>query len=491
MTERPNAGSTRRPRRNRTLFAPEEAVHLSELSLPAGGYKAFSAGQRIAMVHWAGVTHGDLHEQHMLFNPFTGTTFVHDFGAGRLGDVEPDRMFQDLVTVRLTMSESWTRGFLAGYVKSSCMVIDPKYPGYTDALLARAGGRIMSVAKPAEPVLTDADCTALLAPALDLSSGFPRLTTDLPDDVVSPDDLAIVRCALLMAGVGGSARMLPESPLPGTVGLLLDTLATYKRDEHEPDLLFPGLAAWRWIHPYMDEPAVLRCMAGMIDVCDWLALRLDCLGTPSRPALINSVRAAQLSLMLLQHPSWPVSELEAQELKITSRHRHLSWYAPMLKTDPGDERYTQTVTYLMSRLTLYRKMFSEPSPATGKTSGRLWSANWRGLSLSRTALRNVLSALRSGTFAREPKMGAAQDVYMLSTHYTRAAHDNLTAAMAMQEPSDISVALVEDMEVAAEISEMSSIESTDLVGLAWSKRISDKSGDDFDKMVVRGINPDY
>ncbi|MFF0739167.1 hypothetical protein ACFYVL_02095 [Streptomyces sp. NPDC004111] len=494
MTEHPPTGPAEWPPcRDRTLFAPDEALHLSELSLRAEDYRAFSAGHRIALLHGAGATHGDLFAKHLLFQPTTGRTDVVDFGAAGRAGIDPDRMFPDFATVHLAMGASWARGFLAGYVRSSLLLIDPQCPGYTAAFLANAGGEVRSVAEAAWPVFTEAQCTALLAPVLGLDRGFPRLTGDLPHGAMSPDDLAIVRCALLAAGVGDPARLLPDVAPPGVVGLLTALLAENRSSAVGPDLLVPRLGAWGGLGERLDHPEVPRLLAGMADICDWLALRLDRPAAPSESALINSVRAARLSLMLLQHSSWPVDQLESQELKITSRHRRLSWYPHMLAADPGDGRYAQTVTYSMSRTGLYRRMFAVNSTGGRTASSRLWSASWRALTLSRTALRNALAALRSDT-AEEDRVDAPLMVWLLATQYQQAASDNLRASLAVHGLTYVSknhLRLAHEVMVAEETGKLLRAGRADLLRTAENLRVAPDRGDDFDRMLVRCPAPEY
>ncbi|MEU4490067.1 hypothetical protein AB0H94_35220 [Streptomyces purpurascens] len=507
MTESSNAGRDRRPRRKRSIFAPDEVVHLSESSLARDDYLAFSAGHRIAVWHRIGVVHKDLHSKHMFIDPYTGMTTLIDFGAADLSwVVDPDRMFQDIVMVRQTMGQSWTRGFLAGYARTSHLLTDPEHPGFTDAVLARAGGQIGSIARPAQPVFTDADCVTLLTPVLDLSSGFPRLTGDLPDAVVSPEDLTIVRCALLMAEVGAAEQLLTERPPKSAVGRLLSALEKGTRREEKANLLGARMAALRVFDTTGNDPAVLRCLAGMTDIYDWLAGRLDRPAAPIEPAFVNCVHAAQLSLELLQHRAWPVTELESQELKVTSRHRHLTWYAPMLNAPPDDERYRQLVNYLASRVTLYEAMFRESWDPEEGASSRLWSANWRALVLARTALHTYLHALRSGTVVEASEETTIKTVKALAGLNAGAVRSNRSAAMNLHgwialapgvtPLSEYYVRFTDELLEAYKVISLIDTERPDLAQLAASEQVSavlargPVHGDDFDALMAWGIAPD-
>ncbi len=482
MMGRREAGPVRRPRRKRTLFPPGEAVRLSELSLVQRDFPAFSAGHSVAVIHSTGLVHGDLHGEHMRFDSSTGRTELIDLADGSLGDVDPDRMFQDIVMVRMAKGESWARGFLGGYARTSSLTVDPKHPGYTDALLARAADGIASVARPAEPVFTEAVCEALLAPVLDLSSGTPRLTADLPDGVLSPDELTVVACALLAGGVTGADRLCSRKPPESAAErLLFGALTEGARQEDPSGLLVPGVAALRVFDEMSGDSAVLRCLAGMTDVYDWLALRLNRPGgDPNEPAFINCVRAAQLSLLLLQLPYWPLSELETQELKVTARHRRLGWYAPMLAAEPSDERYLQLLTYLGSRISLYGRMFTEPSLTEPDVTNLLWSANWRALLLSRRTLHTLLSALRDGTAVEAPEETTLRMVEYLAAGYQLTVRHNIAATLGMRRsarPLDLGAVFINDrfgdeLEESSELCNLVRTERPALVRLAASRQVS-------------------
>lgn len=504
MTDRQEVGPARRPRRRRTLFPPGEAVRLSEASLPRRDFPAFSAGHRVATIHSVGLVHGDLHGEHMRFDPATGETGLIDFEDSDIGDVDPDRMFQDIVMVRMTKGESWARGFLGGYARTSRLMVDPKYPGYTDALLARAADGIASAARPADPVFTEAVCDALLGPVLDLSSGTPRLTADLPDRALSPDELTVVACALLVAGVAGADRLCSREPPEGAAErLLFATLTAGSRPADPNGLLVPGVAALRVFDKLPDGPAVRRCLAGMTDVYDWLALRLDRPGgDPNEPAFANCVRAAQLSLLLLQLPYWPLGEVETQELKVTARHRRLGWYVPMLAAKPSDGRYLQLLTYLGSRLSLYGRMFAEPSPEEPDATNLLWSANWRALLLSRNTLRTLLTALRDGTAVEASEEMTLRMTEYLATGYHLAVRRNIAATLGIQgfaRPLDFGAVFVderfgEELRETGDLRDLIRTERPGPVRLAASEQVSavlarnaKLSGHDFDWAVAHPL----
>ncbi|NNN30880.1 phosphotransferase [Streptomyces sp. S3(2020)] len=499
----------RRPRRKRTLFPPGEAVRLSESSLAQRDIPAFSAGYRLAVYHSAGVVHGDLHAQHMLFEAFTGGTAIIDFADSSIGAVDPDRMFPDIVMAHMTKGASWTRGLLAGYAKTSYLTIERRQPGYTDTVLARAADEIASVARPAEPVFTEAECDALLAPVLDLSDGTPRLTADLPTGVLSPEDRALVAFALLAAGVTGTWRLRAPDPPRGPAERLLSAALTQSPGQQDPNgLLAPAVAVIKLLSRLSGDPVVPRYLAGMTDVHDWLALCLD------RPdgsdgsngsAFINCVRAAQLSLILLQLPYWSLAQLETQELKITARHRRLGWYKAMLAAKPYDERYMQLLTYLGSRITLYERMFAEPAPTEPDVSNLLWSANWRALLLSRTTLRTLLAALRAGTVVEMSEELTVRMVEFMTTKCMRAARDNSAAMLTSRgsaRPLDLGAVFAEDrfpqeLEETNGLIELVRTERPGLARLSASEQVSallarqaPLTSHDFDWLVAYAQGPD-
>ncbi|KUO20969.1 hypothetical protein [Streptomyces dysideae] len=214
------------------------------------------------------------------------------------------------------------------------------------------------------------------------------------------------------------------------------------------------------------------------------------------------MRAAQLSLLLLQLPYWPLSELEPQELKVTARHRRLSWYVPMLAAEPSDKRYVQLLTYLGSRRSLYARMFAEPSPGEQDVTNLLWSANWRALLLSRMALRTLLTALRSGTAVEASEETTARMVEFLVTGYERTVCDNTAALLTTRgstRPLDIGSLVIDDripdeLQESRELFELVRTERPGLVRLAASKQVSavlarnaKLSGYDFDWAVAHAL----
>lgn len=241
----------------------------------------------------------------------------------------------------------------------------------------------------------------------------------------------------------------------------------------------------------------------MTDLCDWMATRLDQHGDRSRNALVNSVRAAQLSVMLLQHGSWPTRALEPAELTVTARHRHLSWYTSMLNARPDDEHYFHLLTYLTSRITLYERMFADDAG-----SSRLWSAIWRGLSLSRRALHALVLAIRANTLTPAPEGHFRQAAEILLVKTGRAARDTIYASVPVLGPqilmedattwSKYFLALVNELKLADNTVDMIRNARPSLKDLAASPPINTMidwytslTGDDFDENVARGINGDF
>ena len=423
-----------RPRR-RKVFGDDEEVRLSELDLDPSHHYAFSAGHSLAMIHRYGVVHGDLHGSHSLFDAYSGVTGFIDLNPfDHRTDVDPERMVQDILIAGLALPRPWLVGMIAGYVRTSHLAIDPLHPGYTSALLDLLGGEVVTWCRPAPPVLTGEQCDRLLGPLLDDTDGGLRLRTDVVVDPESAarEDASMALCGLLLAGLD-CTPLLDAPGVPSVVADILGPLAELGgirplvhglvSPSGEVLRALGERAAW--------DADTARLHRAMTDVCDWLAARVD--RPASDTAVTNSIRIAQASLMALQRGNWPVRERELVELTVLSRHRALSWYRDALVADPVHPLHGHLFSYVNSRLLTYQSLFRAGADHDPATAGRnrLWSANWRGLALARTAQLQQLTWLRSGDFRDGP---FADDeipmaVRFVAARVMQALEDNFRAAM--------------------------------------------------------------
>ncbi|MCX7848441.1 MAG: hypothetical protein N2595_10500 [bacterium] len=81
-----------------------DTVTFDTLSPPRDSCRAYPAaralGRAVALLHAAGVTHGDLHSGNLLYNPRTCSWHVTDFSQARIGRTRRSDLVQDLVQLQ-------------------------------------------------------------------------------------------------------------------------------------------------------------------------------------------------------------------------------------------------------------------------------------------------------------------------------------------------------------------------------------------------------
>src|SRR6516164_9017009 len=93
----------------------------------------------------------------------------------RRRDIDPERMARDFIIAAESHGSDWARDLLAGYVRTSWLLTDEVYPGYTDALIGVLGGRLASASRSAGPVLSSTLLTECLGDAIRVMPDGVRL----------------------------------------------------------------------------------------------------------------------------------------------------------------------------------------------------------------------------------------------------------------------------------------------------------------------------
>jgi hypothetical protein len=128
--------------------------------------------------------------------------------------------------------------------------------------------------------------------------------------------------------------------------------------------------------------------------------------------------------------SWTAAERELAELAVTARHRYLLWYRATLLADPADEPYPHLFAYINSRITTYASLFNAPDA----TRNRLWSANWRAMTMSRFALRQLLRTVQTKTGPARPEEYLREAIRFAAAQVGWAARDNVNTSMQVHPP---------------------------------------------------------
>jgi hypothetical protein len=322
-------------------------------------------------------------------------------------------MARDFIIAAESHGSDWARDLLAGYVRTSWLLTDEVYPGYTDALIGVLGGRLASASRSAGPVLSSTLLTECLGDAIRVMPDGVRLHA-LPGPM-PVEQLARLIGGLIVSGIscrplieplaaagpthryvascltriyqpGQAAREEPHQTLGNDIVGLFDFLAS--RSDLAQEETWPATPLYPALKHIAsgDEPGIRSLLAAVSDVSDWLAVRTDSGTHDENPLFVSSVRFAQLSLVLMQLEHWPIRELEACELTVTARHRHLTWYPKLFSAAPGDPEFPQLFTYIRSKHTLASQMYK-------LSDKRLVTGHWRALAWARGVLLTVLRSL--------------------------------------------------------------------------------------------------
>src|SRR5215472_4857725 len=121
------------------LYSPAQNMSLSEIDVIPDSYYRFGIGSVLAFSHAVGVSHTDLHSDHVPFNELTGLPVFLD-SAARFGEVSTGAAVSDFVTPFLSFSGDDFQAILAGYI-NGVYSATPGSTDYVDEFLKRIGVR--------------------------------------------------------------------------------------------------------------------------------------------------------------------------------------------------------------------------------------------------------------------------------------------------------------------------------------------------------------
>lgn len=424
---RPSAAFTRFP--HFPLLPRPMAVTIAEQHVNAGSMAAFSSGYLLARMHAGRFMHGDFHPRNALFDVRSGTSRPIDSEVGFLEDFEARH-----AATEFRQMTRMTRGSF------EALVI-----GYGKALAARDPSTRFSPEEIFALVGVEADYAVRVDPR---PGWADRVAACLTLEVTDTDSVVTVGCSdpgQLRALIVGESRrcgalavalaLLNYDASPLWLGMTQSSDADpvvrrlAKASEEGPGYAGGGLdpdvilAEWAiWLAALPSEPGSepsappsaadrrgsvegglvralrmvellasadpewrlrgSRLMDDTLCMVDAFALAWDWRG--SRRWLSQS--AAQLAQILLRAAAGDPLRDECRELAMAARHSKLSWFRkPALGT-------VDVSVYLLDRLSTLTVLLARTIPARTSRDpvpypGVQWSLAWRGLALTRNAIR--------------------------------------------------------------------------------------------------------
>ncbi|ALI97790.1 hypothetical protein [Rufibacter tibetensis] len=129
----------------------EGPVHLSELQINRGADALYLTGEVLARFNKGGAYLYPDFLNCLLFDSKRGRWKIYKASNLHKAELDPEVASWQFRGKTSEMNQEFLRGLLSGYVRSSFQLLDPVYPGFTDAFLKHLiSGPILSITKPRE-----------------------------------------------------------------------------------------------------------------------------------------------------------------------------------------------------------------------------------------------------------------------------------------------------------------------------------------------------
>lgn len=178
----------------RSLFSTP--ISLSGLTVAESEYLYFSYAEFMASLHGSNWRYVDCHKANIACDD-DGRFVVFDYPSVVAGKLDPTEMANDFLTPSVDFSPQEFRAFVCGYVEAANSVIEPRFPGYTTALLRALNCEVLY-----DPRNTPSDY--LQARAI-----LQRVLADSSLNEQDFDQTEVLRLAIasmLLSSVAGKAR---------------------------------------------------------------------------------------------------------------------------------------------------------------------------------------------------------------------------------------------------------------------------------------------
>ena len=154
------------------LFTDEDEFSLCEGDTDPVNYIYFELGEMVAYLHAHGLVHGDVHRKNVLFDIYKSNVRLVDFECPRFHTApEPNSMVREFLAPFLDLDRSQFISFLAGYIRSAFIHVDPKRAGFVDEIMWMIGGRVTRWPRPRPPFVEAEQITRDLGVCLTLQDG--------------------------------------------------------------------------------------------------------------------------------------------------------------------------------------------------------------------------------------------------------------------------------------------------------------------------------
>ncbi|WP_205502221.1 hypothetical protein [Rufibacter psychrotolerans] len=178
-------------------------VHLSELQINRGADALYVTGEVLARFNWGGSYFYPDFLGCLLFDSKRGRWKIYKAGNLHKAELDPEVASWQFRGKASEMNQEILRGLLSGYVRSSYQLLDPVYPGFTDAFLKHlVRGPVLSLTKPRDQRLDLEKVLAHFKLAVQLTNeGTPTFTEVSPVEtpLLRNQDLIITTIVLALA----------------------------------------------------------------------------------------------------------------------------------------------------------------------------------------------------------------------------------------------------------------------------------------------------
>lgn len=418
-----NPGETNQgePQDSSFLFGKDKDIYLSELDQKSPAEISFLFGRHMAAFHAGGKIVKGWHADNIAIN-YEAEEVYKITSTGPIEEVElhPANMRQQFVE----MHTSWGDNIIpliGGYARAAYQIIDPKYPGYTDALLSILfEGPVKSSPAPL-PISFDLDG---ILKSHHLKIDFDKKVVEVQSQQIDTEgketDIILIAMVLLVAGInidalitnickdtdsyftkalqslrpnpnGNTERMLPTEAMKIFLEIMDYVNATKENPPEDEKLLSIliknlGVLSPRRRSFYIDA---------IYDGVSALAGQLD-----KEKKFVASMQLAQVALILVQWQKNTTEALENRLCRVDANHHKLSWDDFKLNMDRDVDLLFTYGGFCLSATTTELLYFQTSAALVEdkRKSNYLWTALFQAINRQRKLVCLCYKALNNDIF---------------------------------------------------------------------------------------------
>jgi hypothetical protein len=425
------------------LYSPIIKMSLSEMD--ADSYYRFGVGSLLAFSHMVGVSHTDLHTDHVPFSELSGLPVFLDSQA-RFGEVTPGTAVSDFVTPFLSFSPADFHAILIGYI-NSVYSGTPRSNEYVDEFLQRIGVEAIFDPRP-RPFSIDVDqWLSWLGQDLAFSNqSFCLIQSSKeysPEVWEHPQDLCAIATALLLLDIKCSflGELRPPKALFERNRVISNLLVTFFKDGRSSEPLnettpieirfvanffssmhklklegsqLPGPEVAQTFFDTLKQfpmSSILSFVDKVIDVCDFFAVFADDPNESTEWRQQLSLKAGQLSCLLL---GYPAEDLRGDEIRCNTLIQRHNWLISVRELFHDFNDCTtglQRIAYANSRASVFLTIFDRSCRTNDQKT--LNSLRWRGLALNRRGIQSMNRLTKRFSDLRPEQRGVVGTISMV------------------------------------------------------------------------------